>query len=552
LAAYQAALAVSGQNIANVGNPEYARQSGRLSAQPGGPVFGVSPGGGVRLTALRRHVDEALESRLRLARGERGAGGVMYQTLSQTEALYNELTERDVSTQLQRLFGNFAQLEAAPRDSSARNIVVASADDLVRSIQRQRSGLLQQVGDLNERTEAGVQHVNSMLKQIADLNVRIAAQESDGAVAGALRDRRDALLGELSDQVDVRVREQANGAVNLYLGSDPLLEFNRARQLQVVTENVDGLERAVPRFADDHGRVILTGGALAGVLEARDQHLHDQLHRLDRLARGLIWEVNRLHADGVGTVGYTSLTSNYAALDPNAALDDAGLPFPVRNGTFLVKVRDTQTGAITTRQIAVDLDGIGDDTTLTTLAASLDGVPGLRAEVTPDFRLSISAVDGQEFWFNEDESRVLAGLGLASFFSGTDAKSIQVDPRIRADVRRVATSLTGALNDGAVAGRIALLADPTRISELLDNQSLSDFHAATIGGLAVNASAALVAQEAADAVYSGLYAQREALSGVSLDEEAINLTKFERAYQGAVRYIGVLDTLTSELLTIVR
>ena len=48
LAAYQAAISVVGQNIANVGNPNYTRQSGRLTPLVGGAAAGaLSPGAGV-------------------------------------------------------------------------------------------------------------------------------------------------------------------------------------------------------------------------------------------------------------------------------------------------------------------------------------------------------------------------------------------------------------------------------------------------------------------------------------------------------------------------
>lgn len=557
LAAYQAAIAVAGQNIANLGNPDYTRQTGRLSALIGGPVLGgVAPGGGVRLGELQRHVDEALENRLRLATGQRSASDTVARTLYQTETIYNELTEQDVSTQLGALFASFAQLQANPQDASTRNLVVASADDLVRSFSRQRAALLGQVRDLNQEAIDAVRRANGLISEIAALNERIVATESDGAsVAGALRDRRDGLLRSLSELMDVQVRQQRSGSINLYVGSEPLVEFNRARGLVVETELADGLELSRIRFADDRGLVRPGGGRLGGVLAARDKHVVGQFERLDRLARGLIWEVNRIHSGGVGTVGYESVTSNYAVRDAGAALSaaEAGLAFPVVNGTFQVKVRDRDTGAIITRQIEVDLDGLGgDDTTLARLAGTLDGVPGLRAEVTGDRRLRVTADAGSEFWFNEDESGALAALGVAAFFSGTSAGDIEVDAQVRGDVRRIATSLAGGLNDGRIAGAIAGLAGSSAVSALLDFQSVSDFHAGSVGMLAVEGAAARTAAEASEAVYAALYAQREAISGVSLDEEAINLSRFERAFQGATRYIGVLDTLTSELLSIAR
>lgn len=557
LAAYQSALAVSGQNIANLANPDYTRQTGRLTALVGGPVLGgVAPGAGVRLSQLQRHVDEAIENRLRLASGQRSAADVIQRTLAQTEAQQNELTEQDLSTQLTELLASFAQLQTEPQDSSRRNLTVATADAVIASMQRQRSGLIQQVRDLNVQAISQAQRVSTLAGEVAKLNTAIVVGESDGvSVASALRDQRDAQIRELAQLVDVQVREQPNGGVNLYIGSEPLVEFNRSRGLTVQTTLEDGLEISSVRFADNNGTVLLTGGSLAGIVQSRDRNIVGELNRLDQLARGLIYEVNRAHSTGVGTVGYSSITSAYAVDDPDAVLssDAAGLPFPLRNGVLILKVRDVDTGQISTTQIEVDLDGLnGDDDTLATLAAALNGVTGFSASVTSDNRLALSADSGREFWFSEDSSGALAALGVGGFFVGQDATTIDVNPAIRADTRLIATSAGGALNDGGVAGRIAQLADPTAISALLDNQSIGDFHNTSVNRLAVAASAAFSDLEAADTIYNGLFAQREAISGVSLDEEAINLTKYERAYQGATRYIGVLDQLSNELLALVQ
>lgn len=553
LATYQAAIAVTGQNIANLGNPDYARQTARLEALYGGYVSaGVVPGLGVGLSGLRRHVDEALEARLRLSNASRSGAQVVHGALSQTETLYNELTDQDISTKLSEFFSSFAQLQTNPRDSGLRSLVIAGADSLVAALHRTRSGLLRQVEELNGQAEGATRQATQMAGEIAKLNVEIARQEADGrTVAGALRDRRDTLLRDLGELMDVQVREQENGLFNVYVGSEPLVQFDRSRGLTVQREQVAGVEIATVRFADNGGTVKLNDGLIFGITQARDVHLRDQLDRLDRLAGGLIYEVNRIHSSGVGLVGYGTLTGLNALDDATVALNDplAGLPFTVQNGTLIVNVRNQATGQITSRQIEIDLDGLnGDDTSLADLAAALDAVPGLSASVTADRRLQVTADAGNEFWFTEDSSGVLAALGVGALFAGTNAGDIDVAAPIRDDPRLIAASLTGGENDGDNAGRLARLADSAVTSALLNNLSIQDFHEAMIGDLAVEAATAQSDFEAADAVYNGLVAQREAVSGVNVDEEAINLMRFETAYQGAARYVNVLDQTADELL----
>lgn len=555
LAAYQAAIAISGQNIANLANPDYTRQSGRLEAQNGGPVLGgITPGAGVRLTRLQRHVDEALEGQLRLSVANRANAELTHRALSRVEAMYNELSDQDLSTQLSNMFGSFSALQTDPQSNSDRNVTVASADAAVRTIRRHRDGLLRQIEDLNGSVEVAARRAGGIADEIASLNALIVNQEArQQSVASPLRDRRDALLRELSELTGVEVRHQDNGSANVYLGGEPLVEFSRSRGLTVERSVIDGVERAVVRFADNRAPVTLREGQLAGIVISRDVHIREQLTQLDTLARGIIYEVNRVHSQGRGLVGYSNATGEYAVTDPAAALNTAaaGLTYPVQNGTFIVHVRDTATGTTITRQIEVDLDGLnGDDTSLQSLAASLGAVPGLSASVTSDNRLQLSAAAGSEFWFSEDSSGALAALGVGSFFTGVDAATIDVAAAVRSDSRLIAASATGQIADGENAGRLAQVWQAG--SALLGRLSAEDYHAAMTNNLAVTTAAAQTSLEASDAVHSALYAQRESISGVSIDEEAINLTKFERAFQGATRYLGVLDNLSNEVLGLVR
>lgn len=555
LSAYQAALAITGQNIANIGNPEYARQTGNLTSVSGGGNYGyVKPGGGVSMSSMSRYIDESLEARLRDSYGTRAGAEVVYNTLYQTEALYNELTEQDISTQLSEFFAQFSTLETGPQETSGRNLTIASADELVASIKRLRNGVIDQAEGLNDATAAAAERAAELSERIAQLNREVVQQESDGrTIAGSLRDQRDTALRELGELMDIQVREQDSGSVNVYVGSEPLVEFDRSRGPIVETELRDGLEVATLRFSDTNGTVVLQGGKLHGLLETRDQYLQDQVDRLDTLAAGLIYEVNRVHSTGVGTSAYENLLSEYAVNDPDAALNTAaaGLPFPLENGTFIVHMRDAATGQEITRQIEVDLDGLGDnDTTLADLATALGGVPGLNASVTTDNRLQLDTDDGQQVWFSEDSSGALAALGVASFFTGQDASDIAVCDHIREDPRLIATSLSGELSDGGNAGRIANLAVQTSTSSLLGNRSIQDYHESIISDLAVETSSAMTTYEAADSVYQSLTAQRESISGVNLDEEAINLSKYETAYQGAARYLGVVESLTAEIMNL--
>ncbi len=548
LTAYQAAISVVGQNIANVGNSDYARQSAHLAARSTG-----STATGVEVNALQRHVDEALEARLRSSLGQRSGAETIHTTLSSIESLYNELSDTDLSTQLSEFFGSFAQLQTDPLEYASRELVISSADAVIRTLQQQRSGLLTEIEDLNSSARDMAETANGLAEQIADLNQRIVTAEGSGTgQSSSLRDQRDACLRELAELVDIQTRQYDNGVINVYVGSEPLVDFGHSRGLTTETITEDGLERVSVRFADNNGTVIMSDGRLAATLEARDTYVVDQLNQLDTLAQAIIYEVNRVHSQGCGLVAYESQTSTFAMADVTVALDttDAGLTYPVQNGTFQVRIRDKFTGQVTTKMIEVDLDGLnGDDTTLTALAVDLNAVPGLSATITSGQKLKLDVTDGYEFSFAEDTSGVLAALGLGNFFEGTNATTMDVRSDIRNNPQLIATSLSGAQGDGSNAGDLAAVG--TTASDLLGSLSITDYQEAITNRLAIDTAAAETEYIAADAVYSSLTAQRQSISGVDLDEEAINLTMYERAFEGASRFLTVVNTLTAELLTLV-
>jgi flagellar hook-associated protein 1 FlgK len=69
-----------------------------------------------------------------------------------------------------------------------------------------------------------------------------------------------------------------------------------------------------------------------------------------------------------------------------------------------------------------------------------------------------------------------------------------------------------------------------------------------IGGIGQRKSAIAQAVETQAAIKDQIQAMREAISGVSLDEEMVALTKYQRAYQAAGRVLTTVDELLQDLL----
>jgi len=379
----------------------------------------------------------------------------------------------------------------------------------------------------------------------------VAEAEAGGkGTANALRDNRDALLRELSGYISITVREQEGGAVNVYVGNDAVVQFGTSRGLVATSDFEDGVINVNIRFADNNRPVELTGGELAGMANTRDVHADGHLAKLDALAEALIREVNVAHASGQGLAGMEDVTGTYSVTDPALSLADTtnGLLFAPQNGSFQIITTDSSGNTKTTDIfVRIGVGGVA-DTTLNDLQADIDAITGLSATVTTDGRLSITAADGYSFRFANDSSQALAALGINTFFTGRNAYDVGVNEVVSGNVNLIAASLDGTEGDGTNAGLLAdVLGQP---STVLGDLSLEDYYNRMVSDLAVTTSAAVSGTQASEAIVDSLVAQREAVSGVSLDEEALQLIKFERAFQGASRYLTVVDGMIAEILNL--
>jgi flagellar hook-associated protein 1 FlgK len=479
---------------------------------------------------------------------------VQQQWLSRVEAVFNELTDQDLSTQLSTFFNSWSDLANKPQDLGLRQVVVQSGKSVASWFNQMDSQVDSLRSDLGEKFKAAAQSADNLSNQIANLNVSIVQAESSGlgAQANGLRDQRDAKLKELAGLVEIRTVEQPNGVVNVYVGSDPLVFDARSRGVTTKTETIDGKLTTRVVFKENGSELRSDTGEIGGLAKVRDA-LDSTNEQLDQLASALSYELNKLHTAGQGLEGFTSLVGSTTIADTTVALNDpdTDLKQIPKSGSFVVHVKDKATGLASSTLVQIDLDGTGTDTTLDSLIAQLDAVDGITA-ASNGGRLQVTSdnAPATEISFSQDSSGVLAALGVNTFFSGADAGNIQVNEQIAARPALLAAAKNGNSGDNQTARAIANLETVALAS--LGGTSLKSAYEGLISGIATQSSTASASAEASAVVVETLQAQREALSGVSLDEEAVNLMRYQRAFQGAARVVTVVDELMDTMLAMVR
>jgi flagellar hook-associated protein 1 FlgK len=559
LLGYQSALQVVGNNISSSGNTDYTRLTPDLSSVAG-PVGadGMQPGAGVTLSGIQRQIDEALEGRVRLSIGDVESLDEIRSTIAQVEAYFDDVSGSGISNQLTTFFNGFDAVRNDPEDLATRELAINNGVQLATDMSTLREQLLRLGRDTDDRICDEVERADELATQIGALNEEVMSAEAGaGSQAAGLRDQRDALLRDLAEIVDVTVREEANGSINVYLGSEALIQGANVRGLTAQTSVEDDFQRTTIRFADTGGEVAVRGGRLEGLIASRDTHAYGRVAAVNELAAGVIYEVNLLHADGQGLTSFTEVTADRRVLETDVPLNSAaaGLPFVPDNGSFYLTVSDLVSETPIAYRIDVNLAGDENDTTLDSLVEDINtNVTGVTASLD-DQRLVLSADHGYSFSFGhdgalqqEDTSGVLAALGINTFFTGTDASDIAVREELQSDAMLLAASSTLLSGDGENAGRIAALDSTT--SAMLGEITISEFYAGVAHELAAAGSAAQGGYEAASAVRDALQVQRESVSGVNLDEEAISLLQYQRAFQGAARFVSVVDQLLQETMAL--
>jgi flagellar hook-associated protein 1 FlgK len=363
-----------------------------------------------------------------------------------------------------------------------------------------------------------------------------------------LRDRRTSILGQLAELTDIRTIEQPAGDVTVFSGGDYLVSLGTFREVTVVTTVEDGLHISELRVTELDAPIVSAGGRLGGLLEARDSVVGGFLTDLDDFTHALIGEFNKIHAGGQGLTGYSSLTAENAVNDSNAVLDDAGLAFTPVNGAFQVQLVNTLTNHKETFDIRVDLNGLAADTRLIDVASQIDAIDGLTATITADGKLQISG-DSPEFRFAfaNDTSGAVGALGLNTFFTGSRASDIGINQVLRADPGKLAMSAGGIAEDTENGELLATLLTTPLAAQ--NDLSLAALYDRMTNKVAQGAQTAGAAADGLRHFQQALEGQLLAVTTVNIDEEAVQLILYQRAFQASARVISTINEMIETLLT---
>jgi flagellar hook-associated protein 1 FlgK len=344
LLTHQLSLQVASHNIANVDTPGYTRQSLQLETHNATPIKQGMLGGGVMGTNILRNYDQFMVQRLASQESSLGNLEAQQESMKLVETVFNEAPGLAINDLMNQFWSSWQKLSDNPETSATRQAVVQSSQLIIDQLHTMSSEMAQAKFDIGTSLDTAIGDVNSIVKQIADLNVEISgAETAAGGQANDLRDKRDSLVQDLSKLLDVSFFEDKNGAYTVLMADGhTLVESNQSWQVdwqnnQLIWVNKDN-SGAETRRAIGNGAEL--GGKIGGWLEVRSNLIEGDpnnfLGRLDAFANSLIREINQQHTQGVGlTMFGDTLTGSEqgknvarltSTLDPTPGIANVTIP----------------------------------------------------------------------------------------------------------------------------------------------------------------------------------------------------------------------------------
>lgn len=561
LSAMQIGLHVVGNNIANANTPGYIREKAVYSPAPVQRLGNLTLGLGVQVDGIVQVIDKFVEDRLRDAGSDLASAEALEKAYTDLEAQFDALGESSIGSLITKFFSGLDDVTLDPSNLGVRDLVIKDGINLATAFNSLDQRVERLHSDMSKRVQGIAPEINTLTEQVRKLNLQIVAMEGGGAMAsdaGGLRTQRAEALKQLAGLMNISATETMTGSVNVSVNGQILVFEGTRREVEAELVNVDGNNAAKIRFVDNQSLIDVSGGELHGVYAARDTVLAGFLAEFDDLAATLAFEFNKIYSQGQGIDGLTQVASAARVDDPSAVLNEAGLDFPVTSGKFNVIVRNKEDNITRRHEIIIDLNGLdGNDTTLNSLAAQLNAIDGINASVNLDNHLVISsAAAGIDFSFElnspGDESGVLAALGINTFFTGSDAANLGVNSQLTVGDRasaKFAASTSGDIDEGTGnVVRLVSLFDQSLTS--LDGGSFRGIYDAIINSTTQGASIAQAMAEGQRVFEGTLQAASQGVSGVNLDEEAIDMMLLQRTYQASARFIQTIADLLDIIVNI--
>jgi len=604
LMAHTTQISTAGHNISNADTEGYSRQ--RVEVRPFDPLYrpdleraevAGQIGQGSEVKSISRVRDELLDKRIVAQQSTESYWSTREKYYTQIEQIYNEPDDISVRSNMDKFWESWQELSTYPENDAARQAVVTRGDSLTNSIQQQYKSLSGIGNQINGDIEATVKQVNDYTRQIAELNGEIVRSKAMDDNPNDLMDRRDLLVGKLSELINVTVDTRDPDEYMVHTDGQIIVQGSLARQIETVPViDNNGYGKLV--WSDTRLDATFKGGTLGALVELRDKDIRDEVQSLNTMTMNFSDLVNDVHRNAVGRNNVTGLeffTQHQFVENTNGNFD--------RNGDGVLDTsyifRFTGTHALDKQQ-QIGLEGTmtfngskgnitvdyhATDTVETVINRINDSNGEVKAYLDRDNKLVLKAttseaIDNPDFVIRHVEdsgmfltgySGILQASGAAGAYDFNQADAVnqladaqfsvapvmnpaeyvQVNDRIHADIESVASAFPnkqGFAEDGDARAAVEIAAIRNTKVMIGSERTFDDYFADTVTNVGLKGEQAQNMLASQDKVMGDLKDLRDSISGVNIDEELADIIKFQHGYNAAAKFISVQDSLLDTVI----
>jgi len=303
LNSYRQALAVTGQNIANINTDGYKRRAADLqevvSGKSGQTATGLTTGLGVRVDDIRRAFDGFLLNKARSASSYAKSTSTYSESLKTLEDTVLP-GEGNIGTALGSFFVSLQEVAALPNDLGARTVALEQARHLAGTFVETSRLVNEYMDGVALRADQHSTEVNILTAELARINFQLMTANGSQS-NNSLLDSRDAVIDKLSEYVKVVVELEDNGSATLTLGDNgsgpTLVEFDRVTKLGVRPSG-----ETLDFVLGPGGANILTSQVISGSLHGLSNAYASAsgvLSEIDHLAFTFVSDINEVQSQGL-------------------------------------------------------------------------------------------------------------------------------------------------------------------------------------------------------------------------------------------------------------
>jgi flagellar hook-associated protein 1 FlgK len=294
LSAFQSALNVTSNNIANADNPNYTKQQVILSSA-GSQLLGQNYFGlGVNLGSIQRASNALIDQQIRTNNGVYSNFNTRNDLLTQVQNLFGEPSSNGLSSLTSAFFNAWQALSVTPNSITLRNNVIQAAQSMSNQIQDINNGIQTIKSSINTQLLNTVNQINSDLQKIHDLNVQIISAGATGGQPNDLMDNRDQVINDLSNLVNINVTYDNKNAASISIGGSFAVDGGSYNQLQV--QNSNG--KLIIVNSNGNSTITLNGGSAFALQDVYNNVIPSYQSGLDSYVNSLMTAVNKIHSQG--------------------------------------------------------------------------------------------------------------------------------------------------------------------------------------------------------------------------------------------------------------